>query len=121
MFRKHTYSQLGNVIVCDQTGEVTRIRFGDRWFELCGETTRYHIFDGNDVSEIYDVYGAPSETKVEIWKDWCKWAYDNHAHLRIGGHSCHFYSIYGTLQDADGTLYSLEITYAHNRCYIVND
>lgn len=119
MARKYTYSQIGNTYVCNETGEIKRIRLGGEWFDLCGTSDDADVFMGNDESEIYRVYGKPSDTKVAIWEDWCRWAKDNHATLRIGGHSCMFFSIYGSIEDTDGTMYNLYITYANQRCTLV--
>lgn len=94
-------------------------KFDDKWFEVVGETDGTCTFDDNDDTEIYKVYGKPSDAKQWIWFDWCHWAKRNNAQLKIAGHSCMFFSISGYIIDTDGTRYELFITASHNRAYIV--
>lgn len=93
------------------------ITIGDERFELCGTTSgSKKFYAGAAYDEIYEVYGRPSDTKVAIWHDWCKWAYKNDAELSISGHSCMFFSISGKVAVGD-KVYALYITAAHNRAY----
>lgn len=119
MAKKYTYSIVGNTKVCDNTGEIKAVKLGGIWFDMCGTSDSIAVEYGNDDCEIYTTYGKPSDTKVEIWYQWCAWARENDAVLRISGHSCCFFSIYGTITDTDGTQYNLYITYANRRCTIV--
>lgn len=93
------------------------LTIGGERFELCGTTEgSKDFYKGASWDEIESVYGRPSDTKVAIWHDWCKWAYDNDASLDICSHSCMFFSISGKVKH-DEKVYALYITYAHNRAY----
>lgn len=93
------------------------VTIGGEHFELCGTTEGTKSFySGAAYDEIYNVYGRPSDTKVAIWHDWCKWAYETDAQLEISGHSCMFFSIIGKVE-SEGKVYALYITAAHNRAY----
>lgn len=93
------------------------ITIGDKHFELCDSTSgSKKLYSGAAHDEIYEVYDHPSDTKVAIWHDWCKWAYANNAELAICGHTCYFFSISGKVAVGD-KVYALHITVAHNRAY----
>ena len=73
--------------------------------------------------EIYDAYGRPSYTKVQVWHEWCEWCYElnksgNPCALWIAGHTCSSFSIAGKVQ-YNGHMYRLWITKCHNRAYLI--
>ena len=79
--------------------------------------------NGAAYDEIYEAYGRPSYTKVQVWHEWCEWCYTLNQNgipctLKIGSHSCHQFSIYGKVKFG-GQVYSLWITRDHNRAYII--
>lgn len=79
--------------------------------------------NGAAYDEIYEAYGRPSVYKVGIWHEWCEWCYTLNQNgipctLKIGGHSCHQFSIYGKIK-FDGHVYALWITRCHNRAYLI--
>lgn len=81
------------------------------------------IIRGAVYDEIYDVYGRPSELKVNIWHEWCEWCYDLNKNgmpceLWIAGHSCFSFTIDGKVQ-YNGHVYQLWITRVHNRAYLI--
>lgn len=72
---------------------------------------------------IYEAYGRPSYTKVQVWHEWCEWCYNLNQNgipctLEIGSHSCHQFSIYGKIKFG-GHVYRLWITRDHNRAYLI--
>lgn len=76
---------------------------------------------GYNYHEIYEVYDRPSDAKVSIWHDWCKWVnamrdagYE--CGIQIESHNCMFFTITGSVRTGEHT-YNLWITAAHNRCY----
>ena len=96
---------------------------------LNGETFEVHTsrmhpvapITGCNRDEIYDVYGRPSQRKVGIWHDWCKWCDEMNQQgytcgIEISSHSSNFFSIAGSIRK-DGETYDIYITYAHNRLY----
>ena len=86
-------------------------------FELGKPVTRINsVKYGANPREIHEVYGRPSEYKVSIWEEWCKWASECDASLEISGHNSNFFSIIGNVEH-EGRTYILYITYAHNRAY----
>ena len=95
-----------------------RLTINGETFTVCGTVDRIVLSYGVDENEIFNVYGRPSETKVSIWRDWCKWARECGASIGISGHSCNFFSIVGNVV-YNGKLYQLYITYANNRLYEV--
>ena len=97
--------------------------------ELCGETFETHTSRMHPVApitgcnrvEIFEVYGRPSQRKVNIWLYWCDWCERMNKQgykcgIEISSHSCNFFSISGSLRTED-EVYDLQITYAHNRLY----
>lgn len=101
-----------------------RTMIGGQYFEVInGKEQEFAMYSQNDYSDsydkIHDVYGRPSQAKVEIWHEWWVWAHENNAIIRIGSHNCNFFSIYGTVYTNNGT-YNLWITASHNRAYPVN-
>lgn len=99
------------------------ITIGNQTFTVEGTTTGSKSFYGGaSYDEIERVYRKPSSYKVDIWHDWCKWAYDYDAMLEISGHNCNFFSISGkVINPSDGKVYALWITYANNRAYEIVD
>lgn len=78
---------------------------------------------GAAYDEIYEAYGRPSYTKVQIWHDWCEWCYDLNKHgmpceLWIASHTGFSFSIGGKVQ-YNGHVYQLWITRDHNRAYLI--
>ena len=95
-----------------------RITINGETFTVCGTVDSMAFVNGVDEHEIYNVYGRPSEIKVSIWRDWCKWARECDADISICGHSSNFFSIIGNVEH-NGKVYQLHITYANNRLYEV--
>lgn len=95
-----------------------RITINGKTFTVCGTVDTMSSANGVDEHEIYDVYGRPSETKVSIWHEWCKWARECDADISISNRSKNFFSIIGNVEH-NGKLYQLYITYANNRLYKV--
>lgn len=78
---------------------------------------------GAAYDEIYEAYGRPSYTKVQVWHEWCEWCYTLNQNgipctLKIGSHSSHQFSINGKVKFG-GQVYSLWITRDHNRAYLI--
>ena len=76
-----------------------------------------------DYDEIKRVYGRPSEFKIDIWHDWCKWCYEKNKNgmpceLWIDSHSCFSFSIRGKVQ-YNGHVYNLWITRDNSRAYLI--
>ena len=100
--------------------------------EINGETFELFNSDSLDVEiftngaaydEIYEAYGRPSATKVQVWHDWCEWCYDLNKNgmpceLWIASHNCMSFSIRGKVQ-YNGYVYDLWITKCHNRAYLI--
>lgn len=95
-----------------------RITINGETFTLCGTVDNMSFANGVDENEIFRVYGKPSERKVSIWHEWCKWAKECDADLSISGHSSNFFSIIGNVKH-NGKLYQIYITHANNRAYEV--
>ena len=79
--------------------------------------------NGAAYDAIYEAYGRPSYTKVQIWHDWYDWCYSCiekgiPCTLKIGSHSCHQFSIGGKVEFG-GHVYYLWITRDHNRAYLI--
>ena len=79
--------------------------------------------NGAAYDAIYEAYGRPSYTKVQVWHEWCEWCYTLNKNgisctLNIGSHSCHQFSIYGMIKFG-GHVYQLWITRGHNRAYLI--
>lgn len=99
-------------------------------FEVCKLTNartmiEWAMYDGYDYDAIYRAYNRPSSTKVSIWHHWCDWVDSiiengGHANIRIGGHSCNFFTIHGYVcnDDTEGEIVPITITYAHNRAFM---
>lgn len=67
---------------------------------------------------IYDAYETPSIYKIDIWRDWEKWFYENDGYCGINSKNCMQFSITGVVRDSNtGKRYRCEITKAYNRCY----
>ena len=79
--------------------------------------------NGAAYDAIYEAYGRPSYTKVQVWHEWCEWCYDLNkkgmpCELWIAGHSCFSFTIDGKVQ-YNGHVYQLWITRGHNRAYLI--
>lgn len=88
-------------------------------FELCG-VSPYHICMTGKPVTIWDAYQRPSTAKVSIYNDWMDWARRSNAVLSVRGHAPCFFSLEGEV-NFQGKRYVLDITYAHNRAYVVAD
>ena len=86
-------------------------------FELCG-VPPYHIRMTGKPVTIYDAYQRPSSAKVSIYNDWMDWARRSNAVLSVRGYNCNFFSLEGEVT-YEGKRYALDITYAHNRAYVI--
>ena len=71
---------------------------------------------------IFNWYDRPSQYKVEIWKDWVRWARETKGIevFEIGGANCFQFSIIGLYVAEDGKVYNIYITSDHNRAILVN-
>ena len=81
------------------------------------------IGPGAAYDAIYDAYGRPSYTKVQVWRVWCDWCYSCiekgiPCTLDIASHNCMQFSIDGKIQYG-GHVYRLWITRDHNRAYLI--
>ena len=79
--------------------------------------------NGAAYDEIYEAYGRPSYTKVQVWNEWCGWCYSCiekgiPCTLGIASHNCMQFSIVGKIQYG-GHVYRLWITREHNRAYLI--
>ena len=95
-----------------------RITINGETFTVCGTVDNMAFANGVDESEIFHVYGKPSETKVSIWRDWCKWARESGASLEISSHNSYRFTIRGNVE-YNGKVYNLYITDCYNRAYEV--
>lgn len=85
----------------------------------------WDLMDGCEWDSIKSVYNRPSDTKVAIWHDWCRWCneiLDNggHCSIHISSYTCNFFTISGCVANVDTNYEYLPImiTYAHNRIFI---
>lgn len=88
-------------------------------FELCGNAIYHTRMVGTPVT-IWDAYQRPSYRKVGIYRSWMDWARECGAVLSVRGHNCNFFSLEGEVS-FQGKRYALDITYAHNRAYVIAD
>lgn len=96
-----------------------RIEINGETFSIEGTTdTLYIPIQPNYEYDIFHHYDRPSVTKVEIWNDWLKWAYESDALLEITSHNCFRFTIRGNVE-YNGKLYNLYITECYNRAYEV--
>ncbi len=96
-----------------------RITINGETFTVEGTTdTFYSVSWGNDERDIFEAYGRPSQTKIAIWRDWCKWAREVGASLVIASHNCFRFTIRGNVE-YNGKMYNLYITDCYNRAYEV--
>ena len=88
-------------------------------FSIEGTTNKLHVVSwGNDERDIFEAYGRPSQTKIAIWRDWCKWARESGASLEISSHNIFRFTIRGNVE-YNGKVYNLYITDCYNRAYEV--
>lgn len=67
--------------------------------------------------DLFDYYGRPSNTKINIWRAWLKWA-ENTPGVSLFGvcSGCsHFFSISELYTDENGVKYAMHITSAYNK------
>ena len=77
------------------------------------------------LNDIYDHYKRPSQWKMAIWQQWCKWAEDiddmpnSYAWIEITHHNSQTFTISGQIC-IDNVPYKVYITKAHNRAWRLN-
>ena len=76
-----------------------------------GETFEFKKFEKRDAIawDIWDAYGKPSITKVNIWRYWTDWANRNGFNLKITGANACIFTI-----EAWDNAYRMRITREHN-------
>ena len=91
-----------------------------RSFELdTKDTIGYESIPHRD---IHDVYGRPSQTKVNIYDGWAAWFNENNGWCDVCSHNCNFFSIQGYVRDMENRkMYFCYITPSHNKCIEVKE
>ena len=94
------------------------ITINGMYFNWCifekGEITKPRYSCGADYNEIYEVYGKPSQAKVEVWHEWVKWfnktSSDFDDWIQITGHNTFNFTICGVVTPYLGSHYMFRIT-----------
>ena len=86
--------------------------------EALAERVQHHK-DFYTHKTIWNAYGRPSQTKVEIWEYWDNWAYDTAevTYLEVSGAGSHFFSIEAVVE-LDGVEGIMTITAYNNKIEI---
>ena len=82
------------------------------------DTERETYISGYD--EIWDAYGRPSQTKINIWNGWYFWFTRNDGYCKIVSRNSNFFSIAGYVTDKETKdRYYCYITPMHNKAWKV--
>lgn len=101
------------------------MNIGGTFFQVIKpRTNKVQSFTGwlCDENAIFYVYDRPSDTKISIWRNWCKWARNTEGvfGMEISGHNCMSFTIDGGYIDPNnGKEYRLYIAKTRNVAYEV--
>lgn len=75
-----------------------------------------------DYWDIWEAYNKPSQTKIDIWKDWEKWFIENNGKCWVDSRNSRIFTISGTIIDNQtGEMLGVHITPANNYCWSITE